>query len=89
MRGLRAAPEINSLKLAYFVICLIYNFTEAAFKMMSPVWMLFIWAAIAYRLGAQPSDRPAIVNESGTENGWWRPEGSVLNQPDDRRQFVI
>jgi exopolysaccharide production protein ExoQ len=34
------------LKMAFFVICLIYNFTEASFKMMSPVWFTFLWAVM-------------------------------------------
>ena len=34
------------LKAAFFVICVIYNFTEASFKMMSPVWFTFLWAVM-------------------------------------------
>ena len=34
------------LKAAFFVICVVYNFTEASFKMMSPVWFTFLWAAM-------------------------------------------
>jgi exopolysaccharide production protein ExoQ len=47
MRGLREDPEMSGLKLAFFFICLVYNFTEAAFKIMSPVWITFLWATIA------------------------------------------
>lgn len=47
MEGLRTSPETSRLKLAFFFICLVYNFTEASFKMMSPVWMMFLWAAMA------------------------------------------
>jgi exopolysaccharide production protein ExoQ len=47
MNGLRSSPEASRLKLAFFLICLIYNFTEASFKMMSPVWLMFLWAVIA------------------------------------------
>jgi O-antigen ligase len=47
MKGLRSSLELSRLKLAFFVICLIYNFTEASFKMMSPVWIAFLWAVIA------------------------------------------
>jgi exopolysaccharide production protein ExoQ len=38
--------ETARLKVAFFVICVIYNFTEASFKMMSPVWIMFLWAVI-------------------------------------------
>jgi exopolysaccharide production protein ExoQ len=47
MKGLRSNPETSRLKLAFFFICLVYNFTEASFKMMSPVWITFLWAAMA------------------------------------------
>jgi exopolysaccharide production protein ExoQ len=35
------------LALAYFVIALAYNLTEAAFKMMHPVWIAFLLATVA------------------------------------------
>jgi O-antigen ligase len=47
MKGLHSSPEMSRLKLAFFFICLVYNFTEASFKMMSPVWILFLWAVMA------------------------------------------
>jgi exopolysaccharide production protein ExoQ len=47
MKGLRVSPETSRLKLAFFFICLVYNFTEASFKMMSPVWIFFLWAVMA------------------------------------------
>jgi exopolysaccharide production protein ExoQ len=47
MLGLRSNLDIGRLKLGFFTICLIYNFTEATFKMQSPVWIFFLWAAMA------------------------------------------
>jgi exopolysaccharide production protein ExoQ len=47
MKGLRSSPETSRLKLAFFFICLVYNFTEASFKMMCPVWIFFLWAVMA------------------------------------------
>ena len=47
MKELRNSPETGRLKLAFFLICLVYNFTEASFKMMSPVWITFLWAVMA------------------------------------------
>jgi O-antigen ligase len=46
VRGVRQHPE-GSLWLAYFVVMVIYNFTEASFKMMSPIWILFLLATVA------------------------------------------
>ena len=38
------AGAVSSLMLAYFVAGVIYNYTESGFKMMSPVWILFLLA---------------------------------------------
>ena len=67
LRGLRTDPEMGRLKLAFFLICLIYNFTEASFKMMSPVWITFLWAVMGTpkpRAKAVPS--PTYVPELQT-----------------------
>ena len=42
----RSAPE-GSLLLAYFVVTATYNLTEAAFRMLHPVWIFFLVATIA------------------------------------------
>lgn len=42
----RRAPE-GSLLLAYFVVTATYNLTEAAFRMLHPVWIFFLIATIA------------------------------------------
>ncbi len=43
----RSNSALTGLKVSFFVICLAYNFTEAAFKMMSPVWLTFLLATMA------------------------------------------
>lgn len=45
--GFRRDPDLGRLKLAYFVAAVAYNFTEAAFRMMSPVFIVFLLATIA------------------------------------------
>ena len=41
----RRDPQVGSLMLTYFVVGLVYNFTEAAFfRMMAPAWILFLLA---------------------------------------------
>jgi O-antigen ligase len=62
LRELRRDPEMSRLKLAFFLICLVYNFTEAAFKMMSPVWMLFLWATTEVPIAALTRARSKEVN---------------------------
>jgi exopolysaccharide production protein ExoQ len=46
IKTLRYDPGTSGLKLAFFFICLVYNFTEASFKMQSPVWIFFLWAVM-------------------------------------------
>jgi O-antigen ligase len=40
-------PEAGRLRLAYFFVGIAYSFTEAAFRMLSPVWIVFLFAMIA------------------------------------------
>lgn len=42
----RRDPEMGRLRLAYFVVAVVFNFTEAAMKMLDPVWILFLMAVI-------------------------------------------
>jgi exopolysaccharide production protein ExoQ len=41
--------ETGSLRLVYFATLIVYNFTEAAFKMGHPVWIAFLLAMVAER----------------------------------------
>ncbi len=43
----RSDPLSGSLRLAIVIIAPIYNYTEAAFKVMNPVWILFLLAVTA------------------------------------------
>jgi exopolysaccharide production protein ExoQ len=64
VRAVRQDPQTYCLQLAYFVAAIIYNFTEAAFKSMNPMWMLFIWSVLpvaSARVGAR-STVPKVVN---------------------------
>jgi len=45
--SLKTSPALGRLKVAFFVIALTYNFSEATFKMFSPVWLVFLWATTA------------------------------------------
>jgi exopolysaccharide production protein ExoQ len=78
-RAMIASGRVNSdlgrLKVAFYVICLTYNFSEAAFKMMSPVWMMFLWATLSTPVPTtvpvpdpkqRTSNRPAISPFSPT-----------------------
>jgi hypothetical protein len=47
LNAYRSDPSSGSLRVAFLVIASIYNITEAAFKVMHPVWILFLFAATA------------------------------------------
>lgn len=45
IRSWRAGDSTGSLRLAYFLVGMVFNFTEAAFfRMMAPVWIFFLFA---------------------------------------------
>jgi exopolysaccharide production protein ExoQ len=47
MLSLRRDGEIGRLSLAYFVVSVVYSFTEAGFRMLDPVWLTFLMAIMA------------------------------------------
>jgi O-antigen ligase len=51
-------PAIAQLRLAYFVVAITYNFTEAAFRIFNPVWMVLLVA-----ITAVPSPVPAEAED--------------------------
>lgn len=59
IKGLRNPTEIAGLKLAFFFIAVVYNFTEATFKMQAPVWLFLLWAIMA------PYPRRSAKQEAG------------------------
>ncbi len=40
----RREPDAGSLSLTYFLVAATYNFTEAGFRMMDPIWIIFLTA---------------------------------------------
>jgi exopolysaccharide production protein ExoQ len=62
----RSDPPKGSLRMAYFLAGVVYNFTEAAFfKMMAPVWVFFLFAIIRVREVPCPKIRPSAQNLFG------------------------
>jgi O-antigen ligase len=57
--------EAGTLLLAYFVVELMYSFTEAGFRMMNTVWIFFLLAAIAVpkRSVPQTSRREPLADD--------------------------
>ena len=66
----RRNPDAGRLRLAYFVVAVAFNFTEAAFREMNPVWIVFLMAITvvpeapvdeAPNLGASDQGCPELV----------------------------
>lgn len=53
----RSHPHAGTLRLALFTASLIYSFTEAGFRMMSPIWIGFLFSILA--VPAVPVMQPA------------------------------
>lgn len=58
--AVRRRSPASEILLAYFVICIVYNFTEAGFKMMYPVWILFLLATMASLQPPSLKAKPAV-----------------------------
>lgn len=66
---LRGHTEIGQLGLAYFAVGLVYNFTEAGFRMLNPIWIIFL-LAIMVTPGARVQNKivSAVKLETLTQN---------------------
>ena len=71
VRTFRRDPDTGSVRLAYFVTALAYNFTESAIRIMHPVWIFFLLSAIAVPGGwkRNPATRTVTTYESPVEAG--------------------
>jgi O-antigen ligase len=75
IHALHVDPLVGSLGLAFFVAEVMYNFTEAGFRMMGPLWILFLLAILgiprvadahtAYSMSAAHARHPADVEPRG------------------------
>jgi len=45
--ALHRDPNLGRLRVALFVAAIVYSFTEAAFRVMNPVWLVFLLAIMA------------------------------------------
>jgi exopolysaccharide production protein ExoQ len=56
----RDHPDAGSLGLAFFVAEVVYNFTEAGFRMMFPLWIFFLLAVLGIPAAPDPQSLSAI-----------------------------
>ena len=60
---IRQDPGTGSLRLAYLVVALVYNFTEAAFKELNPIWIFLLFAVVGMPKVVAPEVLPAFQAE--------------------------
>ncbi|MBZ5706574.1 MAG: hypothetical protein LAN63_14585 [Acidobacteriia bacterium] len=65
MTAFRSNSETASLRLAFFVVALVYNLTEAAFKTQNPVWIVFLLVTMTV---PSMSTRPSPASQLGTHD---------------------
>jgi exopolysaccharide production protein ExoQ len=56
----RRDPDAGQIRLAFFLVAVVYSFTEAGFRMMSPVWIAFLWATLAVPRLRSMGDRTLV-----------------------------
>jgi len=61
--AMRRDRAMGSLRLAYCVVAIVYNFTESAIRIMHPVWILFLLVGTAVREDRVPQKERAPQQE--------------------------
>jgi len=74
--AVRRQTQAGSLRLAYWLIAIAYNFTEAGFKMMNPVWVVFL-LSIAIVPNTRVLKRPKTGVKLRSEDVLVEPIGAV------------
>ena len=68
--ALRRDPNLGRLRVALFVATVVYGFTEAAFRVLNPMWMVFLLATIAVPKSVPVPD--AVAARSATPSRFRR-----------------
>jgi len=66
VRGVRDDRDFGSLRLAFFVVAVVYNLTEAGFRIFNPVYIVFLLSLMMPRrlYHEKITPRPAVVASS-------------------------
>jgi O-antigen ligase len=67
LHRLRRDTEIGSIALAYIFMITIYALTEAAFRMMDPIWVLFLWSITVAPVAIMKPARRRVQNAAVAE----------------------
>lgn len=76
VKGARLDLTAGKFRMACFLAALIYNFTEAGFKMMNPVWVFFLMAVMALPTVAEPLSQPRPREEDMQSQPAWQSEAA-------------
>jgi exopolysaccharide production protein ExoQ len=72
----RRDPDIGNLRIAWFLAVVVTGYTEAAFRMMSPMWIVFLLATTNWRW-----------NATRRTGGRDRSKGQLQRPPEETRSF--
>jgi len=84
--AVRRQTQAGSLRLAYFIVTIAYNFTEAGFKMMHPIWIVFLVSIAVVprtpilqrpKINAQLDSAPHSTDRSGRAHDLTEPETTL------------
>jgi len=83
--ALRRDPKLGGLRLAFFVAAILYNLTEAAFKVMHPVWIAFLLAVTVVPSADAGGPAPAAARQRRTASVAGTPSGRSGSRLEQRR----
>lgn len=71
--SLRQDPELGRLRLAFFIVAVVGNFTEAAMRTMHPIWILFLLVVIAVPQASTEAENNSVTMSAdpSTLAPWW------------------
>lgn len=70
----RRDSSASNLMLAYFVVGVVYNFTEAGFRMMNPIWIIFLLAIVAVPKNPVSKGSPPLDIDRTNNFFYWEPQ---------------
>jgi len=82
--AVRRDRELGGLRLAFFVAAILYNLTEAAFKVMHPVWIAFLLAVTVVPSADAGGQAPAAERPTRTASAAATPSGRSGSRPERR-----
>jgi exopolysaccharide production protein ExoQ len=70
-----------SLRLAFFIVAVAYNFSEAGFKMMHPVWITLLLATMMVTEAPLPDLSPPLSHDRADDLAGYKPETARSYSP--------